>query len=281
MTSHPDYLLVGAMFGKQWVQGEVPPLLPAAPPTENENWDSSVVVHGDWMRVPAERRHSGWNSVERQWDGGAGGSTVRDDSRAQSKAQAPERLRYPQSGNEQLLTIELRCSGIPGPSGDGFCKLQPTLSLPAPALELDFRMVLELSDATATVAAGDHFKKYTTFTEGVWSGSLGRGTRGDQEAMDMTVDSALAIQVESKYRLRTADEPPAIIDCRTRGFLTAPAQIMDNLRDSEKSRTVDPRMYRYRVFITMRTADARYADRVNTGMWVGTCLWDVAKVVYE
>ncbi|KAK8123053.1 hypothetical protein PG984_011723 [Apiospora sp. TS-2023a] len=262
MTSHPDHLLVGAMFGKQWVQGEVPPLLPAAPPTENENWDPSVVVHGDWMRVPAERRHSGWNSVERQWGGGGGavgvGSADRED------APAPE-------------------SGNPGPSGDGFCKLQPTLSLPAPRLELDFRMVLELSDATATVAAGDHFKKYTTFTEGVWSGKLGSGImiEGGQEAMDMTVDSAMATQVESKYRLRTADEPPAIIDCRTRGFLTAPAQIMDDLRDSEKSRTVDPRMYRYRVFITMRTADARYADRVNTGMWVGTCLWDVAKVVYD
>ena len=71
------------------------------------------------------------------------------------------------------------------------------------------------------------------------------------------------------------------IDCRTRGFLTAPVQIMEGLRDSEKSRTIDPRRYRYRVFITMRTADARYAAKVNTSMWVGTCLWDVAKVVYE
>ena len=102
--------------------------------------------------------------------------TTHERSRRHRHRKGLNRLRYPQSGNEQLLTIELRCSGIPGPSGDGFCKLQPTLSLPAPALELDFRMVLELSDATATVATGDHFKKYTTFTEGVWSGSLGRGT---------------------------------------------------------------------------------------------------------
>lgn len=71
------------------------------------------------------------------------------------------------------------------------------------------------------------------------------------------------------------------IDCRTRGFLTAPAHVMNDLRDSDKARSLDPRVYRYRVFITMRTADARYAAMVNTSMWVGTCLWDVAKVVYE
>ncbi|KAK7915118.1 hypothetical protein PG985_012821 [Apiospora marii] len=264
MASHPNHLLVGAMFGKQWVQGELPPLLPAAPPSDDENWDPSVVVHGDWMRVPAERRHSGWNTVERQWVGvgGVERPAVREDPPVQSKTQAPP-------------------SGISGQSADDLGNLQPALSLPAPGLELDFRMVLELSDATATVAAGDHFKKFTTFTDGAWSGSIGSGTGGDQETMDMTVGSTLATQVESKYRLRTGDEPPAVIDCRTRGFLIAPAQITDELRDCEKARVVDPRMYRYRVFITMRTADARYAARVNTGMWVGTCLWDVAKVVYD
>ena len=94
MTSHPDHLLVGAMFGQQWVQGELPPLLPTAPPSEDENWDPSVVVHGDWMRVPAERRHSGWNTVERQWGGGGSGSTDREEAPAQSKSQSqsPERF---------------------------------------------------------------------------------------------------------------------------------------------------------------------------------------------
>ena len=50
------------------------------------------------------------------------------------------------------------------------------MSLPAPELEPDFRMILELSDATATVAVGDSFKNYTTFTNGVWSGRIGSGT---------------------------------------------------------------------------------------------------------
>ncbi|KAK7984511.1 family F xylanase [Apiospora arundinis] len=261
MSSHPDQFLVGSILGKQWMQGELPPLMPAVPPTEDADWDSSVVVHGDWMLVPAERRHSGWDSVEQGWGGSR--STTRQNP-APAQVQAEER-------NETDMTA------------NDLGKLQPNLSLPAPELEPDFRMILELSDASATVATGGNFKKYTTFTNGVWSGRLGSGTviARDQEAMDMTIGSSLATQVESKYRLKTGDEPPAVIDCRTRGFLTAPAQIMEDLRDSDKSRTIDPRRYRYRVFITMRTADARYAAKVNTSMWVGTCLWGVAKVIYD
>ena len=75
-----------------------------------------------------------------------------------------------------MLTFGIPCSGDPGQSVEGLGRLQPSLSLPAPGLELDFRMVLELSDATATVAAGDHFKRYTTFTDGVWLGGIGSGT---------------------------------------------------------------------------------------------------------
>ncbi|KAK8043366.1 hypothetical protein PG993_005796 [Apiospora rasikravindrae] len=157
MTSHSDRFLVGATLKKQWMQAEPPPLLPAVPPNDDAEWDPSLVVHGDWLRVPAERRHSGWDAVEQSWSIGSGESRARE--------------------------------------------------VVAPATES--------------------------------------------------------------------------IDCRTRGFLTAPVQVMSDLRDCEKARSIDPRKYCYRVFITMRTTDARYAAEVNTGMWVGTCLWDVAKVVYE
>ncbi|KAK8104834.1 uncharacterized protein PG998_011867 [Apiospora kogelbergensis] len=240
------------------------PLVPAIPPSEDADWDSSIVVHDNRMLVPAERRHSGWDSVEQGWRGSE--PAARQDH-------APARPETATSSPDQS-------------PDDGLGRLLPNLSLPAPQLEPDFRMVLELSDATATVVAGDNSKKYTTFTDGAWSGRIGSGTGGDQEVMELAVGSSLATQVESKYRLKTRDEVPAVqvlsdIDCRTRGFLTAPVQIMEGLRDSEKSRTIDPRRYRYRVFITMRTADARYAAKVNTSMWVGTCLWDVAKVVYE
>lgn len=70
-----------------------------------------------------------------------------------------------------------RCnSSLDQSPDDGLGRLLPNLSLPAPQLESDFRMVLELSDATATVVAGDNSKKYTTFTDGAWSGRIGSGT---------------------------------------------------------------------------------------------------------
>lgn len=54
-------------------------------------------------------------------------------------------------------------------------KLHPALSLPPPQLEADFRMKVTLNSTVATVMVGDGAKNWTTFTEGVWSGSLGTG----------------------------------------------------------------------------------------------------------
>lgn len=55
-------------------------------------------------------------------------------------------------------------------------KLHPALSLPPPQLESDFRMKVMLSSNVATMAVVEGAKNWTTFTEGVWSGSLGTGT---------------------------------------------------------------------------------------------------------
>jgi hypothetical protein len=55
-------------------------------------------------------------------------------------------------------------------------QLHPGLSLPPPRLEADFRMKVVLSSNVATLAVGDGFKKWTTFTEGVWSGNIGTGS---------------------------------------------------------------------------------------------------------
>jgi hypothetical protein len=54
-------------------------------------------------------------------------------------------------------------------------KLHPSLSLPPPLLEVDFRMRVVLNPNVATMAVGDDFKRWTTFTDGVWSGSTGTG----------------------------------------------------------------------------------------------------------
>lgn len=55
-------------------------------------------------------------------------------------------------------------------------KLHPNLSLPPPQLEVDFRMRVVLSTTVATMATESGSKDWTTFREGVWSGSLGTGS---------------------------------------------------------------------------------------------------------
>ena len=38
--------------------------------TEASDWDTALVITDDWMKtIIPERRHSGWESVERQWTG--------------------------------------------------------------------------------------------------------------------------------------------------------------------------------------------------------------------
>jgi len=37
-------------------------------PAAAMDWDTTVVVHGrDWPQIDADRRHSGWEEVERRW----------------------------------------------------------------------------------------------------------------------------------------------------------------------------------------------------------------------
>lgn len=56
---------------------------------------------------------------------------------------------------------------------------------------------------------------------------------------------------------------------------------MHALEDDEQSRAIDPRQYRHRIVISMRTTDPRYAEKVNFEMWVGTCLWRGSELIYE
>ena len=53
----------------------------------------------------------------------------------------------------------------------------PHLAVLVPGLESepDFRMRVKLNSQSASVAVNDGFKKWTTFTEGEWSGRLGCG----------------------------------------------------------------------------------------------------------
>jgi hypothetical protein len=78
-----------------------------------------------------------------------------------------------------------------------------------------------------------------------------------------------------------ASDMSCSIDCKARGFRAGFETIMKSLQDPTKAESIDPRQYRHRVMITMKTSDPRYAEKVNFELWVGTCLWRGSEVIYE
>lgn len=81
--------------------------------------------------------------------------------------------------------------------------------------------------------------------------------------------------------MQTYDEPPAHIVIKTHGWRTGPPEVLAQLADPEKADNVDPHSYKMRLFIEMETGDARYGDKVNCGMWVGSGMRKGAEVIYE
>ncbi len=71
------------------------------------------------------------------------------------------------------------------------------------------------------------------------------------------------------------------IDCKALGSLTATPEIMEALKDRATASRVDPRQYSGRMVITMETSDERYAERLNFGVWVGSCYWRGEEIVCE
>ncbi|KAI0385131.1 hypothetical protein F5Y04DRAFT_269065 [Hypomontagnella monticulosa] len=226
--------------------------------TEDTEWDTTLVVTNEWMKVPLERRHSGWESVERKW----------------IESRQPPRLvgANPQS-EQSLRRVYDTMAQFP----------YPHLPIPSPQLEFDFRMRVVLNSQSASVAVSDGFKKWSTFSDGNWSGRFGYGlvVSGGQESRDQVHGNSAVIQVEGTHRLQTGDEVPAYIECKTRGNMTGPPELMKALQDPETARQVDARLCQFRVFMTMKTSDERYAEKLNTGMWIGGCLWRGLEVIID
>ncbi|KAI1483349.1 hypothetical protein F4774DRAFT_405985 [Daldinia eschscholtzii] len=226
--------------------------------TEASDWDTALVITDDWMKkIVPERRHSGWEAVERQWVGNKQLSQPRD-------SEPPRKL-----SRQELEAIER----FP----------YPQTALPTPQLEFDFRMRVILSSQSASVAVNDGFKKWSTYSDGSWSGRFGYGLviNGGQESQDIVHGKIATTWVEGTHKLQTSDEVPAYIECKTRGNMTGPPDLVKALQDPEASRSVNPRSCLFRVWVTMKTTDERYAEKVNAGMWIGSCLWKGLEVIYD
>ncbi|KAI1401626.1 hypothetical protein F4819DRAFT_317757 [Hypoxylon fuscum] len=236
-----------------------PTQLPSSTPdlmSGDSDWDTTFIVHEDQLKVALERRHSGWEAVERKW----------------MENNPPLQPTGPKAPSK--LTKEA-------------CEFMahfpyPQMSIPQPQLDFDFRMKVVLNTQSASVAVNDGFKQWTTISGGMWSGHFGYGVvvSGGQDSQDSVYENTVVTQIETSHRLQTKDEPPAFIECKTRGNRAGSSEVMKALQDPETAGQVDPRLYQYRVFITMKTSDERYA-KLNTAMWIGSCMWKGLEVVCD
>lgn len=102
---------------------------------------------------------------------------------------------------------------------------------------------------------------------------------GGQDVQIIAPDGA--IRLETNYLLQTNDEEPAFIKAATRGWRTAPPDILEALADPVRADSIPPSAYKFRLFVDLETGDERYRDSVNCGMWVGSGMRKGSEVIYD
>ncbi|KAB8075626.1 hypothetical protein BDV29DRAFT_171493 [Aspergillus leporis] len=151
------------------------------------------------------------------------------------------------------------------PEGD----VARSLQIPAPTLELDFRMSIKMNPKVSVGQSLWGQRDWVTFVGGQWAGRWGKGIvlPGGQDSQIVTKESATSLR--ASYMLQTADDPPAYIIVKTNGWLTGAKDVLDKVNDPGVADTINPNTYKYRVNLLMETGDERYAF-LNTLMWVGS-----------
>ncbi|KAL7621495.1 hypothetical protein AAE478_008818 [Parahypoxylon ruwenzoriense] len=164
---------------------QLPSLITPFP--EDVDWDTSVIPHEYSTMAAPERRHSGWDAVERKW-------TENEPHPAEPANPGPQR-------NLTMMKVREAMAMFP----------YPHMSLPSPQLKFDFRMKVILNSQSAPVATSDGFKKRTTSSGGMWSGCFGHGfvVSGEQDIWDSTHGNTIVNHLEATYRLQTKDDMPA------------------------------------------------------------------------
>lgn len=157
----------------------------------------------------------------------------------------------------------------------------PNVAFPTPTLEFDFRVAVALKNEPSQVQGRAH-KEITAVSSGSWSGSFGHGKvmAGGYDLGQARGFRPIRI-VEGAFIMQTTDEPPATLEMRTRGSLSGPCDILDALLSTRSANTIDPRKYGFRMFLTIKTADKRYAEIVNCGLWVASGVWKAEELIID
>ncbi|KAH6683699.1 hypothetical protein F5X68DRAFT_211040 [Plectosphaerella plurivora] len=127
----------------------------------------------------------------------------------------------------------------------------PSITLPRPRLEFDFRIDIAF-DSPPLVGTTDVGR----VLGGSWTATFGTGT---------VVANGHGLSqegVDASFKLRTNDEPPAILEFLGRGTPLA--------KDGS-----------CRMVINITSEDLKYAKVVNVGMWIGTGMWKDRQFVID
>ncbi|KAJ5249095.1 hypothetical protein N7468_000546 [Penicillium chermesinum] len=133
------------------------------------------------------------------------------------------------------------------PEGD----VARSLQIPAPTLELDFRMSIKMNPKVSP---------------------------GGQDTQIVTKDSTT--NLHANYLLQTAEEPPAFIMIKADGWLTGAKDVLDKVNDSSMADGINPGSYKYRINLSMETGDERYTF-LNTLMWIGSGCRRGQEVIFD
>ena len=171
--------------------------------------------------------------------------------------------------------------------------------IPKPTLERDFQMSVQLNPKINVGPGIWGQREWVSFVSGHWNGRWGKGTvvvrstlilethtspfpfphnhsqdyqpnhaqPGGQDSQLVAPD--LSTHLSANYLLQTHDHPPAYIAVKTEGWRVGPRDILEKLMDPAQADEVDPKLYSYRINVSMETGDGRYLH-LNTGMWVGS-----------
>ncbi|OQE17978.1 hypothetical protein PENSTE_c019G07896 [Penicillium steckii] len=162
------------------------------------------------------------------------------------------------------------------PEGD----VARSLQIPAPTLELDFRMSIKMNPKVGVGASIWGHREWVSYIGGQWAGRWGKGIvlPGGQDTQVVTKDSTTNIR--ANYLLQTADEPAAFIIIKAEGWLTGAKDVLEKVNDSQMADGVNPGSYKYRLNLGMETGDERYTF-LNTLMWIGSGCRRGQEVIFD
>ncbi|KAJ5772327.1 hypothetical protein N7520_002856 [Penicillium odoratum] len=162
------------------------------------------------------------------------------------------------------------------PEGD----VARSLQIPAPTLELDFRMSIKMNPKVPVGQSIWGHREWVSFVGGQWAGRWGKGIvlPGGQDTQIVTKDQNTHLR--ANYLLQTAEEPPAFIVVKAEGWLTGAKDVLEKVNDQGQADGINPGSYKYRINLSMETGDERFTF-LNTLMWIGSGCRRGQEVIFD